>query len=205
MELESKKYQIVYREDAPYEVLATHELSYGELLNLKGICDMVEIYYNSGQFIYSIQFLEHYYTTPMQLYRELSDYYEEMGFADIAHTRIRRFEILLEFFIKKRLEEGETREDTKRLFAELLVFDMLLREGMKARPSFAPAFAQKLKGLYRSYQTDRRMLHIEQFSFDIITSAMSGKAVRKTNTILFDYQNRDLLSKCAKITEIDVL
>ena len=40
----------VLKHREPYEVLATNWLSYGEICRLKGIEDMVEVYYNSGQF-----------------------------------------------------------------------------------------------------------------------------------------------------------
>lgn len=41
----------------PYEVLASDKLSFGELSRLKGIEEMVEIYYNSGRFEQTLVFL----------------------------------------------------------------------------------------------------------------------------------------------------
>lgn len=204
MEQESERYKIIYRNTAPYEVLATKELSFDEVLKLKGICEMVEVYYNSGQFTYSIQYLEHSFTSPMKLYRALSDYYEWKGWDSIAHTRMRRFEILLEFYKEVILKTTDHSLEEVSLFVEILIFDLFLREGMKARPGFAPSILNqdRLKALYRQYQTDRRMIHIEQFQFDVIRSANLGKPVRKSMTILFDYKNRDLLNKSAQRTQL---
>ena len=129
MHIESDKHNIVYHDSAPYEVLSTMDLSYDEILQLKGICDMVEVYYNSAQFTYSIQYLEHFYTSPMKLYRALSDYYELNGWASIAHSRIRRFEILLAFFQEIVLDGKEDCSEEVALFTEILVFDVFIREG----------------------------------------------------------------------------
>ena len=60
IESECKDYGIVYNSEPPYEVLYTKHLTYDEIIELKGISDMVEIYYNSGQFVYSMEYLEHF-------------------------------------------------------------------------------------------------------------------------------------------------
>ena len=47
---------------------------------------------------------------------------------EISHTRIRRYEILLEFLTKKAPEN-------KKLYQELMIFDLYSRENMKTRPA----------------------------------------------------------------------
>jgi len=202
---EIQKYGIQYRDFAPYEVLSTRELSYEELLKLKGICEMVEVYYNSAQFTYAISYLEHRYESPMKLYQELNEYYIKKEWASLAHNRIRRFEILLEFF-KEVVMKGELDAcDEVSIFTEILILDLFLRERMKSRPTFAPdnPTQDKLRELYKKYQTDRRMVHIEQFNFDVLNSAISGKAIKKKINMLFDYSNRDPLNKAAQLSEIE--
>ncbi|MDD4111931.1 MAG: DUF4080 domain-containing protein [Herbinix sp.] len=98
IEEECKDYGIAYNNEPPYEVLYTNHLSYDEIIELKGICDMVEVYYNSGQFAYSMEFLEHYFDSPMKLYASLYRFYDKKGIYTLAHSRMRRYENLLKIF-----------------------------------------------------------------------------------------------------------
>jgi radical SAM superfamily enzyme YgiQ (UPF0313 family) len=43
-------YQYVYQDDPPYEVLESNAMSYGEILQLKRLEDVLERYWNSGKF-----------------------------------------------------------------------------------------------------------------------------------------------------------
>jgi hypothetical protein len=151
MEEDSKKYHITYQEEAPYEVMKTDWLSYDEVLLLKDIEEMVEVYYNSGQFMYSIRFLEHYFPDAFSMYRNLAEYYEKCGHFDRKHTRLERFEILKSFFENcvpqqenKNIETmsgqdaDEKKERLKSAFCELLTCDVYVRENSKTRPAFAP-------------------------------------------------------------------
>lgn len=201
MERDSKTYGIVYRDTAPFEVLFTRHMSYDDLILLKGICDMVEVYYNSGQFTYSIEFLEHFYPSPMKLYQDLSQYYEKMGYHMLAHSRLRRYEILLDFFKRS----GQT-EEMVACFEEILLLDLYLREDLKGRPGFlrdAPE-GYNLREFYEKYKKERRTIHIEPFHHDVVASALSGKPLVKGTLLLFDYSNRDPLSKAAKLLELSI-
>lgn len=211
MEQDSREYGIVYRDVAPYEVLYTNYLSYPEVLKLKGICDMVEIYYNSGQFMHAIRYLEHFYPSPMKLYEALFSYYEESGMNQLAHNRIKRYEILYDYFKDvvlpaipmKGSSEGEKQLE---VFAELLVYDIYLREDRKSRPVFAPAKEQKkgLREIYDRYRREHSQCHIEYFSYDPDATAEAGKPEGEPVAILFDYERRDPISHsaaCIPITE----
>ena len=54
---------------------------------------MVEVYYNSGQFVYTILFLEHYFQDAFSMYKNLAKYYEQKGYFDKNHTKLQRFDI----------------------------------------------------------------------------------------------------------------
>lgn len=203
MEAESKNYGITYRNYPPYEVLYTNTLSFTEMLKLKGICEMVEIYYNSGQFTHSIAYLEHFFTSPMKLYQTLHDYYERKEIDLLAHSRIRRYEILLEYFMEEVLDKIEPldKETQLDLFKEILILDIFLREDRKSRPTFAPKTPQNrnLRDLYEKYKKELNQVHIEQFSFDVLASAKSGKPIKENHLLLFDYSWRDPLNKSARL------
>jgi hypothetical protein len=126
----------------------------------------------------------------------------------MAHNRIKRYEILLDFFAQKVLESvaAEEKQVLTGLFTELLVFDLYLREDLKARPSFSKDSPNKnqLKELYAGYQTGRNQIHIEPFRFDVEASAITGQVIKKECAVIFDYGSRDPLNKAAKTTVIEL-
>ena len=206
MEEESEHYGIVYRELPPYEVLYTGVLSFRELLLLKGVCDMVEVYYNSGQFQYSLEYLVHFYPTPFDLYQALAGYYEEKGHHRLAHSRMKRYEILLDFYRDKVLELGVDHDlvTDLQLFQEILLFDVYLREDVKSRPYFAgvPLKRERYNKLREALQLGREPYHIEHFTYDVMGSAAIGTPVKKEMDLLFRYDRRDPISYSAMITMI---
>ena len=211
---QAQMHNIVYRKTAPYEVLFTKWLPFDDVLRLKEVEDVVEVYYNSGQFEMSIQFLEHFFQTPFALYEALGEYYEAHGLFGVNHTRIARYEILLDFF-KECVTEGDAE-----VFAEILVYDLYLRENLKSRPKFAKDY-REYKKLYREFYEDvervkallpgyedysskilSRVTHAEHFSIDVPTVAKTGVVVREETIIVFDYKNRNPLDHQAMAISI---
>ena len=54
-------------------MLCTRWLSYEDLRRLKAIEEMVEVYYNSGQFSHTMAFLEGAFSGPFAMYEALAD------------------------------------------------------------------------------------------------------------------------------------
>jgi radical SAM superfamily enzyme YgiQ (UPF0313 family) len=198
MEQESKEHGIITWNTPPYEVLSTKWISFHDVLQLKGICDMVEIYYNSHQFDYSIQFIEHFFPAPIKLYEALNDYYERESLKQISHSRIRRYEILLEFYRDAVLSNGED-PNLISVMKELLLFDCNLRDEPRSRVSFAENSLKNTiaREFYERLRIEHKNTHLEKFSFDLLRSAEEGKPVRLDNIILFRYSVRDPLSKAS--------
>nr|WP_294484618.1 B12-binding domain-containing radical SAM protein [uncultured Anaerosporobacter sp.] len=210
---------ITYKSHAPYEVLFTDWLSYDEVLQLKQVEDMVEVYHNSGQFTYSIQYLEHFFETPFDFYQEIGQYYEEQKLNSMSHTRMSRYEILLRFMGERTRGKATSEKaaytfDMKVLEA-ILLYDLYLRENLKSKPDFLSTnevereiyhhfFVEEesvksyLKG-YEEYTGKQisRLTHMEKFAYDIIESASTGQAIVKEEYILFDYKNRNPLDHAA--------
>ncbi len=204
MEEESEHYGIVYRELPPYEMLYTGALSFREVLTLKSVCEMVEIYYNSGQFVYTLEYLNHLYQEPFELYRAIAGYYEEKGYHRLSHSRIKRYEILLDFYGEKVLElrvEDGGRNDL-RLFREILLLDLYLREDVKSRPDFAnePLERERYNKLREEQQLGKEPFRMEHFTYDVMESAARGEPVKREMDLLFRYDRRDPISYSAEIT-----
>lgn len=122
-------YGIVGCDAAPYEVLYTDCISYHELLELKKVEQMTEIFYNSAQFTQSLPYLLSFFDSPFDLFKALGDYYEMNNYFVLTPARSRRYNILLEFAAR----EGGI--DSEKL-REFLTYDYYLREKPKAKPDF---------------------------------------------------------------------
>ena len=180
MNEKAKDYGCVCKGKEPYEVLGTKWLSYGEICRLKGIEDMVEVYYNSGQFRHTMKAMEGYFSDAFSMYETLADFYEKKGYFGISHSRIRRYEILMEF-----LEEREV--ENLSYFKELMILDLYARENLKTRPVWAAdrkAYKEKIQEFYT---------HLEIFSYNV----PEGKAEKGIYPVLFDYRNRNPLTNDA--------
>ena len=129
---ETEKYHILYEEKAPYEVLSTDFISYEELLKLKKVEEMLELYYNSHQFDTTIACLESFFESPYALFSKLAEFYEKKGYLIESVKRTYRYKVLEEF------AETCTKADPG-LVKEFLLHDLYLRENLKSRPDFAPA------------------------------------------------------------------
>ena len=177
------EYQILYKDREPYEVLSTAWLTYGEILRLKMVESMVEVYYNSGQFKHTLVFLEQYFEDPFRMYEALGRFYEKKGYSEISHSRMRRYEILMEF-------AGEQKEIPLEALSDVMLLDLYLRENLKSRPSFASDQKpyERLIWDYRKAEKIPKTAHIEVF--------------RDGKTILFDYTDRDPLTNNARLTDI---
>ena len=177
------EYQILYKDREPYEVLSTAWLTYGEILRLKMVESMVEVYYNSGQFKNTLVFLEQYFDDPFQMYEALGRFYEKKGYSEISHSRMRRYEILMEF-------AGERKEILAEALSDVMLLDLYLRENLKSRPSFASDQKpyERLIWNYRKAKKIPKTAHIEVF--------------RDGKKLLFDYTDRDPLTNNARLTDI---
>ena len=177
------EYQILYKDREPYEVLSTAWMTYGEILRLKMVESMVEVYYNSGQFKNTLVFLEKYFDDPFQMYEALGRFYEKKGYSEISHSRMRRYEILMEF-------AGEQKEIPSEALSDVMLLDLYLRENLKSRPSFASDQKpyERLIWDYRKAKKIPKTAHIEVF--------------RDGKKLLFDYTDRDPLTNNAQLTDI---
>lgn len=177
------EYQILYKDREPYEVLSTAWMTYGEILRLKMVESMVEVYYNSGQFKNTLVFLEKYFDDPFRMYEALGRFYEKKGYSEISHSRMRRYEILMGF-------AGEQKEIPSEALSDVMLLDLYLRENLKNRPSFASDQKpyERLIWDYRKAKKIPKTAHIEVF--------------RDGKKLLFDYTDRDPLTNNAQLTDI---
>lgn len=178
-----REYGIVYKTQEPYEVLSTKWLDYDHVLKLKTVENMVEVYYNSGQFQNTLEYLEKFFPDAFSIYERLGSFYMEKGYGDISHTRMRRYEILLEF-----LEDMP--EISMDQVKDQMVYDLYLRENLKSRPGFArdqKPFERQVWN-FRKREKVAKNAHVEVFADGTV--------------LLFNYADRDPLTNNAHVTDV---
>ena len=186
------EYGIFYTDRPPYEVLYTKWLSYEDVLRLKGIEEMVELYYNSNQFIHTLPMLESVFAGPFAMFEALAGFYGEKGYFINSPARAYRYQVMLEF-------AGRYDRDREPLYRELLLYDMYLRENLKSRPDFAKdltPYKKQIKDFFRRESRQKNMTHLEPFAYPVwdAEALKSGKKNEKEVFILFDYENRSPLT-----------
>lgn len=178
-----KEYGIVYKTQEPYEVLSTKWLDYDHVLKLKTVENMVEVYYNSGQFQNTLEYLENFFPDAFSIYERLGNFYMEKGYGDVSHTRMRRYEILLEFL-------EDVPEISMDQVKDQMVYDLYLRENLKSRPGFArdqKPFERQVWD-FRKREKVAKNAHVEVFADGTV--------------LLFNYADRDPLTNNAHVTDV---
>ena len=178
-----REYGIVYKTQEPYEVLSTKWLDYDHVLKLQTVENMVEVYYNSGQFQNTLEYLENFFQDAFSIYERLGSFYMEKGYGDVSHTRMRRYEILLEFL-------EDVPEISMDQVKDQMVYDLYLRENLKSRPGFArdqKPFERQIWD-FRKREKVAKNAHVEVFADGTV--------------LLFNYADRDPLTNNAHVTDV---
>ena len=176
-------YDLQYRGKAPYEVLSTKWLPYSDVLRLKGVEDMVEVYYNSRQFMRTLKLFEQEFDGAFAMYEYMAGYYDEQHLTGLNHSRLARYEIFHDLISRK------VEQERMSMFEDALMCDLYLRENAKSRPSFAlpqAPYKEEIRGLVPELRTLGTQVHAEM--------------LRSGEILLFDYREKDRLNHNAKVT-----
>ena len=195
----AKEYGILYHDNPPYEVLSTKWLSYDDVLKMKRIEEMLEVYYNSGQFEITMKVLGSHFASAFDMFQKLGDFYETKGYFGMSHSRIRRCEILMEF-LEQEWPMDEEHGDWYDCIRQALVFDLYYRENCKSRPAWAIAY-EYLKPYVRHYCKNGKMSHVEMFSYDFLNG--NGAHLDEPVFVLFSYDKRDPLTHQAHVEYVN--
>lgn len=222
------EYGIVYHDKPPYEVMSTKWLSFDDVIKIKRVEDMLEVYYNSGQFEITMKLMECIFDSAFEFFQELGDFYEANGYFGMSHSRIRRCEILLEFLALYLrgcdsdamtsvglFENHGDRDNTDfdenaqiySMIQESLIFDLYYRENCKSRPRWATDIGS-FKHMTHAYCKNGKLSHVEPFHY-----IFPYKHMRKLDELpkyhkepvwaLFHYDMRDPLDHQALVEYVE--
>lgn len=199
----AEQYQVVYDPNPPYEVLKTAWLSYDEVCFLKGIEEMVETYYNSGQFSKSLDYLISLWKSPFDFFEALAIYVEEnMDFAKQS-SRMQKYELLYQF--------AKYHKKASEVLYKNLIIDYYQHEHAKTRPSFFDdilKYKEQRNQFYKREMLERRYL-AHYFEED---KMMTGRNLMHAThlevfedgtMLLFDYKRLSPMTKQATVVCIE--
>jgi hypothetical protein len=171
-----------YAPDPPYEVLGTDALPYGDLLKLKKIEKLLNMYH-AGGFPRALAYLVCFFPGPFAFYEGMAEYWTERELFEVSHSQGRLYEILRAFALEA-LPAAEAAEDFIR-------FD-LCRAGL---PGWGPPRQQEGEASRRCRKREAarrgvplRGLRVEPFAFDVLgwTPAQGQACPRRAHWVLFD-------------------
>lgn len=211
----AKEYELCYQEHQPYEVLSTKWISYDEIIALKRVEEMVEIYYNSGQYSHVLRYLISFFTSPFAFYETIGDYYAHKELSGIGFKREARYTVLRDFCVEHFAGEDSF---SLKILDNLLTFDYYLRENAKNRPAWSKAEPIE-KEIYHAFfknggteeinlnhkdynwKTASRSMHIEPVDEEAVCwlRDFPEEETKQIQYALFDYEERNPLSKAAKV------
>ena len=201
--------ELLYSSSPPYEVLSTRWLSYGDILELKAVEEMVEVYYNSRQFTCTLEQLRQEFDTPYEMFLDLAGFYQKKGYGGVNHSRLARYEILWEQAEEMFSDGSRTDAERKReQYRDALMTDLYLRENIKSRPSFArnlSHFKEQIRRFFRQ-EEDCPCLLPDYTGYDSRQLAKMAhlEPAGDGSFLLFDYKNRDPLTYNARMVRVEI-
>jgi len=184
-----------YTSFPPYEVISNNDITYEDLLKLKDVEEVLDFYYNSGDFTKSVDYLiNNFYSSSFEFYLEIANFYEEKGHFKVSHKKLAIFNFLVDFCNEKKFEQDNS--DGKIRFIEYLKFDYI----NLGKPGKYPEWfiSSKDKVLYHKvieklveeskFKNNRqgfKNTEMEEFDIDIFTGE------RKKTKLLFTYEGKE--------------
>ena len=207
---------LLYSAAPPYEVLCTKWLSYGDVLELKDIEEMMEVHYNSRQFTCTLKELEKEFDTPYEMFSFMAGYYNKNHLFGISHSRIARYEILWKIIQERLKKNGKCETQGKpenggvseklEQYRDLLMTDLYLRENVKSRPTFARDLSDSKDFVREFFQreekTPEHLSGYEGYDSRQMAKMAHLEPLRDGTYLLFDYKKRDPLSYNARTVRV---
>ncbi|HKL41960.1 MAG TPA: B12-binding domain-containing radical SAM protein [Clostridia bacterium] len=206
MEKNHELYGLVYDDSPPYQIYFNKFINFDEMIVLKGIEELLDIYYNSNYFAHALDYLVNKkFKSPSSFYHAFYEYWCEKKLFEHKHSKLKRYKILLDFY-------NET-FDSSQVFDALLKFDYILNKNKKIDKLFyrikpngyrnsCHEFLQDEEKIekYLPHFKDKnakyiiKRVHFEKFKFDIKKFINSNYELleEKETTILFDYSKSTL-------------
>ncbi|WP_343253133.1 B12-binding domain-containing radical SAM protein [Ligaoa zhengdingensis] len=191
-----EEFGIVYRDCAPYEVLATRWLPHEDVMQLSAIEEMVELFYNSGKFIRSIAYLTGCFPSPFACYESLAQFWVESGYHRTSHSRLELCELLRRFVLSQPQIDEQA-------WMWRLKFDLSRHERPKKLPDWLHpdqflVYRERILAFFSQESNLERYLpqYLNcdcRYIAKVAYIEVFGNEGENCQAVLFDYDRRDLL------------
>ena len=182
---DSEKYGFVFRPYPPYEVISNSYITYNDILTLKRVEDVLDKFYNSGNFIKTMDYLFEKYENRYKIFLTLSDYIKACFEKGKAFSSQKLFDVIYECF--KGFGEN---------FIECLKYDYLKAFRVSKRPywfdEYDASLLQKTYDIFKDEDLKKEIfplyydvpakevmkhIHPERFSYGIMLFDYKENAV----------------------------
>ncbi|MDD6194889.1 MAG: B12-binding domain-containing radical SAM protein [Lachnospiraceae bacterium] len=193
MEEMAEAYEIRHHSAPPYEVLSTKWISYEEIQKLKQIEEMVELFYNSGQFTATLAVLETRFETPFAMFSAMAEFYEKHDYYVHVPARSYRYSVVFAF-------AAEYMPEVVEVVRQTLTYDLYLRENCKSRAEFALDLTP-WKDDIRERTVDKQD-HMDVFTYPVWeqTGEQIMQPLPEPAFVRFCYSDRDPLTHNARVS-----
>lgn len=194
MREQAKNHGYRYREYPPYEILYNKYIGFNEIAEFKGIERIFEMYYNSGRFINTLNYIiEKYCDKPFKLYKELYLYSFHRGYLDKALPAGRLYTIFNDFaknFVpitisKNTVFEAAVLQQEFDIINDLLKFDFVSTNNSGNLPEGIESIIEpdyKSKRLDFIYNEENRARYFPQFK-----GSAPKQLLKYINIVAFKY------------------
>ena len=110
LHLEAEDYGIICDEFPPYEIISNRWLSAEEIIRLKNIEAVLDIFHNSGMLKYTEKKLISCFDSPFEMFEKIAEYFTEKGYLDFPHHKADYLEFLKDFAAAYSMEEEITKD-----------------------------------------------------------------------------------------------
>lgn len=181
------EYGFKFIDVAPYEILETDYISYGEISKLKDLEDMVEKYGNEWYFKNTIDYIiDHYFETPFDFFEGFASFWESKEYHKVSHSRRALYEKLYEFI-------STSLDIDNLLVANLIKYDFLLNNKTATLPSFLRNdYEDDLKTSRHDFLQDEN--NLKKYLPDYIDTPVK-RILNNVHFEMFDYKLKDLVDK----------
>jgi radical SAM superfamily enzyme YgiQ (UPF0313 family) len=193
----SDDYGYVFDEEPPYEVISCDHITYGELMDLKVIEELLELYDNSQRFEKSVKYIVSFFERPSEFYSQFALHWENKGYFNHKHALIELFVVLFDFagsieslnseYLKESMKFDYHRKNRYRMtefFGDLVsgVDRQKIHEYLKNEENILRDLPQ-----FKGKKTKEILKHIQviRFKYDILSEAVEEKEIWG----YFDYYN----------------
>jgi len=183
---DAAKHGIAYRETAPYEVLFTTKLPYGDIIKLKRIEDVFGRLYNTRSFTAVLKYARTRYNSAFRFYEEFTYVYETRGLFTRTPAKLDIYDAVREFLTARFSGDAG-------LIQELVKFDILLTDNVKSIPfdnNDNEACRDAIRALLKSKNDAAgKRTRAEQFTYNIGEwhSGVASIIKEEPNFCLFTY------------------